>query len=62
MKPSQETKVCKKMLDRRYREECNAESSIDIDYLFCITHPEAESRIKRFRVIIVEADRPGFWG
>jgi len=28
--------------------------------VFCLTHPEAESRLKRFGVIIVEADRPGF--
>jgi len=32
------------------------------DYLvvFCLTHPEAESRFKRFGTIIVETDRPGF--
>jgi alkylation response protein AidB-like acyl-CoA dehydrogenase len=28
--------------------------------LFCLVHPEAESRLKRFGVIIVETDRPGF--
>jgi alkylation response protein AidB-like acyl-CoA dehydrogenase len=28
--------------------------------IFCLTHPEAESRLKRFGVIIVETDRPGF--
>ena len=28
--------------------------------LFCLTHPEVESRLKRFGVIIVETDRPGF--
>jgi len=28
--------------------------------VFCLTHPEAESRLKRFGVIIVETDRPGF--
>jgi len=32
------------------------------DYLvvFCLTHPEAESRFKRFGTIVVETDRPGF--
>jgi len=32
------------------------------DYLavFCLVHPEAESRLERFGVIIVETDRPGF--
>ena len=32
------------------------------DYLvvFCLTHPDAESRLKRFGTIIVETDRPGF--
>jgi len=28
--------------------------------VFCLTHPGAESRLKRFGVIIVETDRPGF--
>jgi len=28
--------------------------------VFCVTHPEAESRLKRFGVILVETDRPGF--
>jgi len=28
--------------------------------VFCLTHPEAESRLKRFGVIIVETDSPGF--
>jgi alkylation response protein AidB-like acyl-CoA dehydrogenase len=28
--------------------------------VFCQVHPEAESRLKRFGVIIVETDRPGF--
>jgi alkylation response protein AidB-like acyl-CoA dehydrogenase len=28
--------------------------------VFCLTHPENESRLKRFGVIIVETDRPGF--
>jgi acyl-CoA dehydrogenase len=28
--------------------------------LFCLVHPEAESRLKRFGVIMVETDRPGF--
>jgi len=28
--------------------------------VFCLTHPEAESRLKRFGVMIVETDRPGF--
>jgi alkylation response protein AidB-like acyl-CoA dehydrogenase len=28
--------------------------------LFCLVHPEAESRLKRFGVILVETDRPGF--
>jgi len=28
--------------------------------VFCLTHPEAESRLKRFGTIIVETDRPGF--
>lgn len=28
--------------------------------VFCLTHPEAGSRLKRFGVIIVETDRPGF--
>ena len=28
--------------------------------VFCLTHPEAESRLKRFGVILVETDRPGF--
>jgi alkylation response protein AidB-like acyl-CoA dehydrogenase len=32
------------------------------DYLavFCLVQPEAESRLKRFGILIVEADRPGF--
>jgi alkylation response protein AidB-like acyl-CoA dehydrogenase len=28
--------------------------------LFCLVHPESESRLKRFGVILVETDRPGF--
>jgi alkylation response protein AidB-like acyl-CoA dehydrogenase len=28
--------------------------------VFCLVHPENESRLKRFGVIIVETDRPGF--
>ena len=28
--------------------------------VFCLTHPEAESRFKRFGTILVETDRPGF--
>jgi acyl-CoA dehydrogenase len=28
--------------------------------VFCLTHPEAESRFKRFETIIVETDRAGF--
>lgn len=28
--------------------------------VFCVTHPEADSRLKRFSVILVETDRPGF--
>jgi alkylation response protein AidB-like acyl-CoA dehydrogenase len=28
--------------------------------VFCLIHPEAESRHKRFGIIMVEADRPGF--
>jgi alkylation response protein AidB-like acyl-CoA dehydrogenase len=28
--------------------------------LFCLVHPEAESRLKRFSIIMVETDRPGF--
>ena len=28
--------------------------------VFCLTHPEVESRLKRFGVIVVETDRPGF--
>ena len=28
--------------------------------VFCLTHPEAASRLKRFGIIIVETDRPGF--
>jgi len=28
--------------------------------VFCLTHPEAESRLKRFGTIIVETDRAGF--
>jgi alkylation response protein AidB-like acyl-CoA dehydrogenase len=28
--------------------------------VFCLTHPEAESRLKRFGVLLVETDRPGF--
>ncbi|MBM4306199.1 MAG: acyl-CoA dehydrogenase [Deltaproteobacteria bacterium] len=28
--------------------------------VFCLTHPEADSRLKRFGVILVETDRPGF--
>jgi len=28
--------------------------------VFCQVHPEAESRLKRFGVIVVETDRPGF--
>ena len=28
--------------------------------VFCLTHPEAESRLRRFGTIIVETDRPGF--
>ena len=28
--------------------------------VFCITHPEAESRLKRFGTILVETNRPGF--
>jgi acyl-CoA dehydrogenase len=28
--------------------------------VFCLTHPEAESRLKRFETIIVETDRAGF--
>jgi len=28
--------------------------------VFCLTHPEAESRLKRFGVVLVETDRPGF--
>jgi alkylation response protein AidB-like acyl-CoA dehydrogenase len=28
--------------------------------VFCMTHPEADSRLRRFGVVIVETDRPGF--
>ena len=28
--------------------------------VFCLTHPEATSRLKRFGVLMVETDRPGF--
>ena len=28
--------------------------------VFCLVHPEAESRLKRFGVVLVETDRPGF--
>jgi acyl-CoA dehydrogenase len=28
--------------------------------VFCLTHPEAESRLKRFGVLLVETDRSGF--
>lgn len=28
--------------------------------VYCVTHPEADSRLKRFGVILVETDRPGF--
>jgi len=28
--------------------------------VFCLVHPEAESRLKRFGILMVEADRPGF--
>ncbi len=28
--------------------------------VFCLTHPEAETRFKRFGIILVETDRPGF--
>lgn len=28
--------------------------------VFCLTHPEAESRLRRFGVILVETNRPGF--
>jgi alkylation response protein AidB-like acyl-CoA dehydrogenase len=28
--------------------------------VFCVTHPEAESRFKRFGIILIETDRPGF--
>ena len=28
--------------------------------VFCLMHPEADSRLKRFGVILVETDRPGF--
>jgi alkylation response protein AidB-like acyl-CoA dehydrogenase len=28
--------------------------------VFCLTHPEAESRLRRFGVILVETDSPGF--
>ncbi len=28
--------------------------------VFCLVHPKAESRLKRFGVIVVETDRPGF--
>src|SRR4030043_1649913 len=28
--------------------------------VFCLTHPEAESRLKRFGVLLVETGRPGF--
>jgi alkylation response protein AidB-like acyl-CoA dehydrogenase len=28
--------------------------------VFCLTHPEAESRLKRFETIVVETDRAGF--
>jgi alkylation response protein AidB-like acyl-CoA dehydrogenase len=28
--------------------------------VFCLTHPEAESRFKKFGTILVETDRPGF--
>jgi alkylation response protein AidB-like acyl-CoA dehydrogenase len=28
--------------------------------VFCVTHPEVKSRLKRFGVILVETDRPGF--
>jgi acyl-CoA dehydrogenase len=28
--------------------------------VFCVTHPDAESRLKRFGAILVETDRPGF--
>jgi acyl-CoA dehydrogenase len=28
--------------------------------VFCLTHPEAESKLKKFGVIVVETDRPGF--
>ena len=28
--------------------------------IFCLVHPEADSRLKRFGVILVETDRPGF--
>ncbi len=28
--------------------------------VFCLTNPEAESRLKRFGILLVETDRPGF--
>ncbi len=28
--------------------------------VFCLAHPDAESRLKRYGVIVVETDRPGF--
>lgn len=28
--------------------------------VFCLTHPEAESRLRRFGIILVETNRPGF--
>jgi len=28
--------------------------------VFCLAHPEAESKLKRYGVIVVETDRPGF--
>jgi acyl-CoA dehydrogenase len=28
--------------------------------VFCLTQPEAESRLKRFGILIIETDRPGF--
>jgi len=28
--------------------------------VFCLVHPEAKSRLKRFGVVLVETDRPGF--
>jgi alkylation response protein AidB-like acyl-CoA dehydrogenase len=28
--------------------------------VFCVTHPETDSRLKRFGVILIETDRPGF--